>query len=99
MKIKIFGIIGFLGAAGWLIAALFAFKDWKEFDSTSLIIIPVTLIATLSTIAYILLTGFGNLKTDEFKKTSNENKLLKIQIEQKKLRHELAALNNNQNSI
>lgn len=39
---------------------------------------------------YILLTKFGSKEFDQIKKVSNENKLLKIQIEQKKLLNELA---------
>lgn len=92
MKIKILGILGFIGAVYWLLFSfVMLYHDWLTISGEELAAISLIIIATLFNIVYILLTRFSNINLDEIKKVSIENRLLKIKIEQKKLQDELAA--------
>ena len=83
--IKIFAKISFIGNIIFFLITLFGFIP-RNFDRIQYLIGFITIaIITLCNIFFIKRTNFGSFDKSELEQIENENKLLKLKIEQKKM--------------
>ena len=88
MKIKISGILSFVGGIGWAIVGWFTIFE-SDFKGEQALISSLGIISATSSVLYVIWTNFGDNKLSELQKIDYENQILKKQIEQKELKEKL----------
>lgn len=89
MKIKISGILSFVGGIGWGLFGFFLIiENGIDYLEDNLIFSAI-IISAISTVLYVIWTNFGDNKLSELEKIDYENQILKKQIEQKELKEKL----------
>ncbi len=87
---KATGIISFITTIGWLCFLIYnLIKEPFPADYGSIFAICSMTCLVISTLVYIMLTNFGSFNTKETDRIISENKILKLQIEQKELKKKL----------
>ena len=87
---RIIGIISLITATGWLCYLIYLLiKEPFPSNFGSIFAIFSMICLAVSTLAYIILTNFGITDPKEIEKINFENKILKLQIEQKQLKKNL----------
>lgn len=84
MKEKITAIISFIGAIGWC-----TFFYLHIFDGYIDLELLFLFLPAITTMMYIIWTGFGNKKVVELEEIKQYNQFLKLKIEQKELERKL----------
>lgn len=88
MKIKISGILSFVGGIGWVIVGWFLMFE-NDFKGEPALYSSFIIISATSSVLYVIWTNFGDNKLSELQKIDYENQILKKQIEQKELKEKL----------
>lgn len=84
MKQRIMGIVSFIANIGLATFIIFLLTH-DSIDPEELLFLIIMIFSCVSSIIYITWTNFGKKVFTELEKVENENKILKLKIEQNEL--------------